>query len=206
MTTDRGAALAGHAAVEREAGHFSCLGSAFLGANMFVSNILLCHVSSGGLPSIAVAERGSSILAISRHHAQCASIGRDSAIHILIVTVIGWLVSFTLTPRIESYRSARIFELFEVRELRRIESNSKLGFRASNLWPIRFVKIRELRTSSRTNNRATAFTNTYPVLMGPPDPIFSPDPRFSNFYHFTTNFTPPNDVRSNENVETRPTL
>jgi hypothetical protein len=50
-----------------------------------------------------------------------------------MITVIGWLLSFTLTPRIESYRFARIFELFEVRGLRRIESNSNLGFRASNL-------------------------------------------------------------------------
>ena len=49
------------------------------------------------------------------------------------------------------YRSARIFELFEVREFQRIESNSNLGFRASNLWAIRFVKIREFRTGSRTN-------------------------------------------------------
>lgn len=49
-----------------------------------------------------------------------------------------------------AYRSARIFELFEVREFQRIESNSNLGFRASNLWAIRFVKIREFRTGSRT--------------------------------------------------------
>ncbi|KAJ6019841.1 hypothetical protein N7499_003052 [Penicillium canescens] len=48
------------------------------------------------------------------------------------------------------YRSARIFELFEIREFRRIESNSNLGFWASNLWAIRFVKIREFRTGSRT--------------------------------------------------------
>ena len=53
--------------------------------------------------------------------------------------------------RFHQYRSARTFELFEVREFRRIESNSNLDFGASNLWPIRFVKIRELRTGSRTN-------------------------------------------------------
>jgi hypothetical protein len=58
------------------------------------------------------------------------------------------------------YRSARIFELFEVREFQRIESNSNLGFRASNLWAIRFVEIREFRTGSRTNIYYEGFAPT----------------------------------------------
>jgi hypothetical protein len=48
-----------------------------------------------------------------------------------------WLSS----ARAPAYRSARIFELFEIREYRRIESNSNLDFRASNLGAIRFVKF-----------------------------------------------------------------
>ncbi|KAJ5244691.1 hypothetical protein N7489_004787 [Penicillium chrysogenum] len=51
--TGRGAALAGHAAVGREA--ILVVWVPLLGANMFASNILLCQVSPGGLPPIAVA-------------------------------------------------------------------------------------------------------------------------------------------------------
>jgi hypothetical protein len=74
-------------------------------------------------------------------------------------TWVGWMPARPTASESENrgacvefdYRSARIFELFEIREYRRIESNSNLDFRASNLRAIRFVKTHEFRTGSRTN-------------------------------------------------------
>jgi hypothetical protein len=70
--------------------------------------------------------------------------------HLLMPPTFNGPVSFLASDF--KYRSARIFEQFEVREFSRIESNSNFDFGVSNIWPIRFDKIREFRTGSRTNS------------------------------------------------------